>query len=125
VPADVVFELHVKQHALFTREGDDLHYTCELSLQDALCDGFQRSIKTLDGKALPLNMTKMPDSRRSAIRGAGLPNQKRYALALALPRSLTHALTHSLHSRSLTTPSTSHSPPPHVTCTAPAFAGTS
>jgi DnaJ-class molecular chaperone len=94
VPADVVFELQVKPHALFTREGDDLHFTCELSLQEALCDGFRRSIKTLDGKTLPLNMAKMPESQRAAIRGAGLPHQKRCALTLELTHSLIHSLTH-------------------------------
>lgn len=36
IPADIIFTLQTKPHARFTRQEDDLYYTCRISLHDIL-----------------------------------------------------------------------------------------
>ncbi|KAH8589469.1 hypothetical protein B0O99DRAFT_523077 [Bisporella sp. PMI_857] len=54
---DLKEELHLiideKPHPVFTRDGDDLHMTIELSLFESLC-GWKASVFTIDGKLLDI-----------------------------------------------------------------------
>lgn len=76
IPADIVFEMKLKPHAVFKRDGDNLVYSCDVSVKEALCDGVKRNIPMLSGKSLPLSMQKMPGSGKGCLKGEGLPNQK-------------------------------------------------
>jgi DnaJ-class molecular chaperone len=49
VPGDVIVSLRTKSHSTFTRKGNDLHMTMEISLKEALT-GFTRTVKQLDGR---------------------------------------------------------------------------
>lgn len=77
IPADVVFVLDEKPHALFVRDGNDLVHTVRLSLKEALC-GSTISIKTLDGR--PLNIALQdevisPDTQK-VVPNEGMPITK-------------------------------------------------
>ena len=50
-PGDIVFSLAQKEHAVFTRKGDDLVMEKSITLLEALC-GFKFNIKQLDGRVL-------------------------------------------------------------------------
>lgn len=56
-PGDIIFVIDEKEHEYFTRKGLNLSMKMEISLTEALC-GFQRPIKTLDGRTLVI--TQMP-----------------------------------------------------------------
>lgn len=51
VPGDIVFVVQQKDHAVFTRKGDDLFMEKEITLVEALC-GMKMSITHLDGRQL-------------------------------------------------------------------------
>ena len=51
MPADIIFVVGEKPHAVFKRDGNDLTYTARISLADALC-GTTLSIPHLDGTTL-------------------------------------------------------------------------
>jgi len=42
-----------KPHPLFTRDGNDLHHTVELTLMESLC-GWNRVVTTIDGKKISI-----------------------------------------------------------------------
>lgn len=72
IPADIVFTIDEKPHAIFRRDGNDLIYTVRLSLTDALC-GCQVNIQHLDGSVLPLNIIDViTPSSAKIIRSAKL-----------------------------------------------------
>lgn len=48
IPADIVFILKEKPHPFFKREKDNLIYSADITLKQALC-GVKLSIPTLDG----------------------------------------------------------------------------
>lgn len=48
---DLHFVVEEKKHPLFTREGDDIHYTVDLDLKEALT-GWRRTLTTIDGKQI-------------------------------------------------------------------------
>lgn len=50
---DVVFVIEQKPNATFTRDGDDLKMSIQLSLKEALC-GFTKIVETLEGKKLKI-----------------------------------------------------------------------
>lgn len=56
-PGDIIFEIDEMEHEVFSRKGLNLSMKMEISLTEALC-GFQRPIKTLDGRTLVI--TQMP-----------------------------------------------------------------
>ncbi|EDW45719.1 dnaJ protein homolog 1 [Drosophila sechellia] len=75
-PPDVVFVIRDKPHPIFRRDGNDLLYTAEISLKDALC-GVHVMVPTLLGSPMILNTDVgeviNPKSVRS-IPGYGLPD---------------------------------------------------
>lgn len=98
-PADVVFVIDQKPHAVFTRDGNDLLYTHRLPLAEALC-GTQLTIQHLDGKpiSIPINNVIQPDSQK-VIPGKGMPLSKtpsqfgnlRVTFKVSFPATLTSA----------------------------------
>ncbi|CAI2355491.1 unnamed protein product [Caenorhabditis sp. 36 PRJEB53466] len=77
-PGDVVIVIQQKDHGIFKRDGDDLHITKKLTLNEALC-GYNFLIKHLDG--YPLVFTGKPGDviRPGTVKGVlgkGMPNKK-------------------------------------------------
>ena len=73
VPGDVVVSLKQKQHGIFTRKGNDLHMTMDISLKEALT-GFSRIVKQMDGRDIEVEETGVtgPYSTKT-IKGEGMP----------------------------------------------------
>jgi len=77
IPADVVFILRDKPHALFRRDAADILYTANISLKDALCGGGSIQIPTLDGRKIPLALDNIvKPTTKKKIKGEGLPLPK-------------------------------------------------
>ncbi|GFR57497.1 DnaJ-like protein subfamily B member 4 [Elysia marginata] len=76
IPADIVFVIRDKPHALFSREGSDLRYKVRLPLRDALC-GATIQVPTLTSRKIPLTLTEVikPNTAKR-IKGEGLPFPK-------------------------------------------------
>jgi DnaJ-class molecular chaperone len=76
IPADIVFILKEKPHPFFKREKDNLVYSADITLKQALC-GVKLSIPTLDGEqtTIQINEPLSPD-RVHVVAGKGLPNSK-------------------------------------------------
>ncbi|CAG8440660.1 10411_t:CDS:2 [Funneliformis caledonium] len=55
---DVVVTLEEKPHPVYTRDGDNLHITLQISLLEALV-GFKKTIQTLDGRNLVITNTSV------------------------------------------------------------------
>ncbi|KAI9184556.1 DnaJ- protein scj1 [Blastocladiella emersonii ATCC 22665] len=55
-PGDLVYELKMRPHPVFRREGIHLHVTQQIGLADALL-GFERKLTHLDGRAVTLKRT--------------------------------------------------------------------
>lgn len=78
-PGDIIIVLDVKQHPVFQfGKGTDLAMVMDLQLVEALC-GFQKVIKTLDGRDLVV--TSLPgevikDKDIKCVMGEGLPEYK-------------------------------------------------
>ncbi|CAK9808401.1 DnaJ protein homolog 1 [Anthophora plagiata] len=77
VPADIVFIIRDKPHPLFRREGNDIRYTCKLSLKQALC-GTVIEVPTLTGEKITLNLTReiVKPNMVKRIQNHGLPFPK-------------------------------------------------
>lgn len=73
LPADVVYTLKVCPHPKFCREGNDLHYTCDISLTKALT-GCCVHIRTLDERILSIPVVNIvnPNYTQKVI-GEGMP----------------------------------------------------
>ncbi|KAJ2009633.1 Molecular chaperone (DnaJ super) [Coemansia thaxteri] len=71
---DIVFVVQEKPHALFKREGDDLHISLTLSLDEALC-GFKKPVQLLSGKAIHVSNsnTIIKPGQVSRMPGYGMP----------------------------------------------------
>jgi len=76
VPADIIFTVQTKPHDRFKREGDDLVYICTCTLAEAL-SGFQKSVKTLDNRTLPIDMQYITPTTVKVIPSEGMYNKKR------------------------------------------------
>jgi len=76
VPADIQFIIGEKDHARFTRDGNDLVYECRLPLVDALT-GTRLEVPTLDGRTLTVPVTEVAEpGSTKRIRGEGMPISK-------------------------------------------------
>lgn len=75
-PGDVTFIIQAKPHDKYTRDGDDLTYSCPVSLEEALA-GVNRTIRTLDGRQLSINLPSVSGDKPHIIRGEGMTNNKR------------------------------------------------
>ncbi|KAF9207684.1 hypothetical protein CPC16_006456 [Podila verticillata] len=76
---DIVFVIEEKPHDTFTRQGDDLATNLELTLVEALT-GFSKSIKTLDGKTLPISTSGarvIQPGQEERFPGEGMPISKK------------------------------------------------
>jgi len=73
VPGDVIVSMRQKSHSVFTRKGNDLHMTMEISLKEALT-GFERTVKQMDGRDILVKETGVtgPYSTKT-IQGEGMP----------------------------------------------------
>ncbi|KAK2953555.1 putative Chaperone protein DnaJ [Blattamonas nauphoetae] len=76
IPSDIVFVIKQKPHPTLRRKGNDLHYTLEISLQQALC-GFDMNIALLGGRSYRYRSTSIiqPDTTQT-IPGQGMPISK-------------------------------------------------
>lgn len=74
-PGDIIFVITTKPHDRFTRDGDDLIYTCRVSLQEALC-GVRSQVMTLDGRTLPIVASNVTPETVVRITNEGMMNNK-------------------------------------------------
>ncbi|KAK5816429.1 hypothetical protein F5H01DRAFT_292135, partial [Linnemannia elongata] len=77
---DIVFTLEEKPHPVFTRKGDDLVMTLELTLLEALTGGFSKIVKTLDGRSLPVSASSsriIQPGQEERFPGEGMPISKK------------------------------------------------
>jgi len=76
VPADLVFILHEVDHPRFKRQGNDLLYTANISLKQALSNPVIE-VTTLDDRKLRITLNEViqPNSKQ-VIKGEGMPLQK-------------------------------------------------
>ncbi|KAG9068845.1 hypothetical protein KI688_011131 [Linnemannia hyalina] len=77
---DIVFTLEEKPHPVFTRKGDDLVMTLELTLLEALTGGFSKVVKTLDGRSLPVSASSSKitqPGQEERFPGEGMPISKK------------------------------------------------
>jgi len=75
---DVVFIVAEKPHSFFKREGNDLHYTAQISLVEALCGNMELVVPAITQEKVPIplgNNTIKPGSKRK-IKGYGMPISK-------------------------------------------------
>lgn len=75
IAGDVVIMIEQKEHAIYTRKGNDLYMTLEINLLTALAGG-QFSVTQLDGRILmvtcPSGSVIKPGDTKSII-GEGMP----------------------------------------------------
>ncbi|RZC40802.1 DnaJ and/or CTDII domain containing protein [Asbolus verrucosus] len=78
IPADIVFIIRDKPHAVFKREGSDIKYVAKVSLKQALC-GHTVEVPTMTGQHIPLHFTneviKPTTVRRLQGYGLSLPKE--------------------------------------------------
>lgn len=92
-PGDLYIKVHVKKHKTFRKEGNDLVFSLDVKLSDALL-GAEYDIHTLDG----LSKLKIPEGINTGdilqIKGKGVPTQSHGRgdilahIKVALPRKL-------------------------------------
>ena len=76
IPADVVFVVEEKPHAVFTREGNNLVHKARITLKDALCGG-EYTLKTLDDRRIRIPFGGPVQSGSTQIvPGEGFPISK-------------------------------------------------
>lgn len=77
IPADIVFIIKDKPHALFKRESSDIRFAAKMSLKQALC-GTIIEVPTLHGEKIPINLTNeiVKPTTVKRIQGQGLPFPK-------------------------------------------------
>ena len=74
-PGDITFVIVTKPHAHFKREGDDLIYTCNVTLQESLC-GVHSTVQTLDGRTLPIQAYSVTPETTLRLANEGMMNCK-------------------------------------------------
>lgn len=75
IPADIIFTIQTKPHDRFQRDGDDLLYTCKISLLDAL-SGNRQTVKSLDGRDISIDTRNCTSGVVKIIPGEGMINAK-------------------------------------------------
>ncbi|WZY79373.1 hypothetical protein YC2023_025757 [Brassica napus] len=76
LPADLVFVIDEKPHDLFKRDGNDLITSAKVTLAEAI-GGTTVSIKTLDGRNLPVGVTEIVSpGYELVVPGEGMPIAK-------------------------------------------------
>jgi DnaJ-class molecular chaperone len=76
IPADLVFIVEEKPHAVFSREGNNLVHKANITLKDALCGG-EYALKTLDDRRIKIPFAGPIQSGSSQIvTGEGMPISK-------------------------------------------------
>ncbi|KAF1995341.1 hypothetical protein P154DRAFT_624036 [Amniculicola lignicola CBS 123094] len=72
----IMVEVAQKPHRRFRREGDDLHYTFDLDLYDALC-GWALTIEGIDGESLNVESGSTPTPQwTQTLIGKGMPKEE-------------------------------------------------
>lgn len=78
IPADIIFIIRDKPHALFKREGTDIRYNAKINLKQALC-GTTVQVPTLQGDRITVNtqgeVIKPNTVRRINSRGLPFPKE--------------------------------------------------
>lgn len=82
---DLEFIIEEKPHGSYTRAGDDLETSIQVTLLEAMCNGFERIITTLDGRRLSVksgpitgtSKTIQPGQIYTVVKGEGFPISKR------------------------------------------------
>jgi len=78
--ADFYFKLVQVPHPLFSRDGDNLHYTMKISLREALL-GFRKAIPHLDGNAITVKRDGVTQPGHiERLRGKGMPKFEHYSV---------------------------------------------
>lgn len=77
VAQDVVFEIKAKPHDKFTRDNDDLIFTHDVDLVDAIEGSFTFTLTTLDNRELQVIETNFSPNRVKIMSGEGMPNNKK------------------------------------------------
>lgn len=73
---DIILALKEQPHPRFTRQGNDLHYTAKLSLNQALT-GCTVEVQTLDRRVLPIAVSDIATpGGRQVVKGEGMPKAK-------------------------------------------------
>lgn len=73
---DVQLVIEEKAHPIFRRDGDDLHVSMNLTLEEALC-GFSKTVTTLDTRELKVsNKAVTVPNQQLKFPNGGMPNQK-------------------------------------------------
>ncbi len=76
IPADMVFVVEEKPHAVFSREGNNLVHKARILLKDALCGG-EYQLKTLDDRRIKIPFSGPVQSGSTQIvPGEGFPISK-------------------------------------------------
>jgi len=74
-PADICFIIQGKPHTRFVRDGNDLIYTIDCSLAEALC-GIDTSLQSLDGRTIRVIEPQVTPQYEKVIPGEGMPLSK-------------------------------------------------
>ncbi|KAJ3025775.1 UNVERIFIED_CONTAM: hypothetical protein HDU68_006709 [Siphonaria sp. JEL0065] len=74
---DIEFVLEEKPHDRFIRDGDDLKVQVDVELADTLCGPVKRSIETLDGRRVDVEVGNLRNSAETRlVKSEGMPNSK-------------------------------------------------
>jgi DnaJ family protein B protein 4 len=78
LPADLIFTVEEKPHAVFKRQGNNLVATKTISLTDALC-GTTFQVQSLDGKTIDVDCSRdvISPTFKKVLRGHGMPVQNK------------------------------------------------
>ena len=76
IPADMVFVVQEKPHAVFERSGNNLVHKANVSLKDALCGG-EYHLKTLDNRRIKVPFSgPISTGSTQVVPGEGMPISK-------------------------------------------------
>jgi len=77
IPADIIFVLNTKKHDRFERDGDDLIYKANITLEEAISPNpTVVKIRTLDDRTLSINICRVTPESEIIVTDEGMPLQK-------------------------------------------------